>query len=61
MGSKAVQYFLGNLQLGEFVLLGLELIDQVEHAPWVGGVNGDALEHLGQQQVACLFVGALEN
>jgi hypothetical protein len=41
--------------------LGLELTDKVEHAPRMGGVNSDAFEHLGQQQISRLLVSVLEN
>ena len=41
--------------------MSLELTDQVEHAPWMGGFDIDSLKHLGQQQVPCLFVVAFED
>lgn len=41
--------------------MSLELANQVEHAPWMGGLDIDSLKHLGQQQVPCLFVVAFED
>ena len=49
------------MEFGEFVFLSLELADEVEHAPGVGGVDGDAFEHFGQHEVPGFFVGALED